>query len=137
VRLDEDAMDRYPSQFSGGQRQRISIARALMVEPKILIADEAVSALDVSVQKDVLKLLNEIKATVGLTMIFITHDLRVASEVSDHILVMQKGEAVEYGTVDQVFGNPQKDYTKHLITAMPGKGWEAPEITGINVGWTA
>ncbi|QDG94669.1 ABC transporter ATP-binding protein (plasmid) [Rhizobium sp. NIBRBAC000502774] len=137
VRLEEDTMDRYPSQFSGGQRQRISIARALMVEPKILIADEAVSALDVSVQKDVLKLLNEIKATVGLTMIFITHDLRVASEVSDHILVMQKGEAVEYGTVDQVFGNPQKDYTKHLITAMPGKGWEVPEIAGMNAGRTA
>jgi peptide/nickel transport system ATP-binding protein len=127
VRLEEDVMQRYPSQFSGGQRQRISIARALMVEPKILIADEAVSALDVSVQKDVLDLLNEIKKTVGLTMIFITHDLRVASEVSDHILVMQKGEAVEYGTVDQVFGNPQKEYTKHLITAMPGKAWEVPK----------
>lgn len=134
VRLEEDAMDRYPSQFSGGQRQRISIARALMVEPKILIADEAVSALDVSVQKDVLKLLNEIKTTVGLTMIFITHDLRVASEVSDHILVMQKGEAVEYGTVDEVFGNPQKDYTRHLITAMPGRGWEVPDMTNIVAG---
>lgn len=137
VRLEEDAMDRYPSQFSGGQRQRISIARALMVEPKILIADEAVSALDVSVQKDVLKLLNEIKTTVGLTMIFITHDLRVASEVSDHILVMQKGAAVEYGTVDQVFGNPQKDYTKHLINAMPGRGWEVPDMAGMTAETTA
>ncbi|MBB4275691.1 dipeptide ABC transporter ATP-binding protein [Rhizobium mongolense] len=136
VRLEEDALERYPAQFSGGQRQRISIARALMVEPRILIADEAVSALDVSVQKDVLKLLNEIKTTVGLTMIFITHDLRVASEVSDHILVMQKGEAVEYGTVDQVFGNPQKDYTKHLVTAMPGRGWEVPDMTKLNAGRT-
>ncbi|MDQ0458424.1 dipeptide ABC transporter ATP-binding protein [Rhizobium paknamense] len=132
VRLDEDALDRYPSQFSGGQRQRISIARALMVEPKILIADEAVSALDVSVQKDVLKLLNDIKQAVGLTMIFITHDLRVAAEVSDHILVMQKGEAVEYGSVDAVFGNPRHAYTRHLLAAMPGKGWEVPDMASLS-----
>jgi peptide/nickel transport system ATP-binding protein len=132
VRLEEDALDRYPSQFSGGQRQRISIARALMVEPKILIADEAVSALDVSVQKDVLKLLDDIKRSVGLTMIFITHDLRVAAEISDHILVMQKGEAVEYGSVDAVFGNPQREYTKHLLAAMPGNGWEAPDMAALS-----
>jgi peptide/nickel transport system ATP-binding protein len=128
VRLEEDALERFPAQFSGGQRQRISIARALMVEPKILIADEAVSALDVSVQKDVLKLLDDIKKRVGLTMIFITHDLRVAAEISDHILVMQKGDAVEYGTVDEVFGNPKNDYTRKLLAAMPGRGWEAPDM---------
>ncbi|MGY4750512.1 dipeptide ABC transporter ATP-binding protein [Pannonibacter sp. Q-1] len=131
VRLEQDALDRYPSQFSGGQRQRISIARALMVDPKILIADEAVSALDVSVQKDVLKLLADIKKNVGLTILFITHDLRVAAEISDHILVMQKGVAVEYGTVDEVFGNPQNEYTRQLLSAMPGRGWEVPDIAAL------
>jgi peptide/nickel transport system ATP-binding protein len=136
VRLEEDALDRYPSQFSGGQRQRISIARALMVEPKILIADEAVSALDVSVQKDVLKLLSDIKKAVGLTIVFITHDLRVAAEISDHILVMQKGEMVEYGTVDEVFGNPQHDYTRMLLSAMPGRGWEAPDMASLGPAQT-
>jgi peptide/nickel transport system ATP-binding protein len=131
VRLEEDALNRYPAQFSGGQRQRISIARALMVEPKILIADEAVSALDVSVQKDVLKLLDDIRKAVGLTVIFITHDLRVAAEISDHILVMSKGEVVEYGTVDDVFGNPQHSYTRQLLAAMPGRGWEAPDMAAL------
>ncbi|NTG76935.1 ABC transporter ATP-binding protein [Agrobacterium rhizogenes] len=132
VRLEEDALDRYPVQFSGGQRQRISIARALMVEPKILIADEAVSALDVSVQKDVLKLLDDIRKSVGLTVIFITHDLRVAAEISDHILVMSKGEVVEYGAVDDIFGNPQHSYTRQLLAAMPGRGWEAPNMAALS-----
>ncbi|MBB3609503.1 ABC transporter ATP-binding protein [Rhizobium sp. BK602] len=131
VRLEEDALERYPAQFSGGQRQRISIARALMVEPKILIADEAVSALDVSVQKDVLKLLADIRKSVGLTVVFITHDLRVAAEISDHILVMSKGEVVEYGTVDDIFGNPRHPYTRQLLAAMPGRGWEAPDMTAL------
>ncbi|MEH0073236.1 ABC transporter ATP-binding protein [Pannonibacter sp. Pt2] len=137
VRLEQDALDRYPSQFSGGQRQRISIARALMVDPKILIADEAVSALDVSVQKDVLRLLADIKKKVGLTILFITHDLRVAAEISDHILVMQKGVAVEYGTVDEVFGNPQNEYTRQLLSAMPGRGWEVPDIAALGPAITA
>ncbi|KEA09253.1 ABC transporter ATP-binding protein [Agrobacterium rhizogenes] len=132
VRLEEDALDRYPVQFSGGQRQRISIARALMVEPKILIADEAVSALDVSVQKDVLKLLDDIRKSVGLTVIFITHDLRVAAEISDHILVVSKGEVVEYGAVDDIFGNPQHSYTRQLLAAMPGRGWEAPNMAALS-----
>ena len=132
VRLEEDVLDRYPVQFSGGQRQRISIARALMVEPKILIADEAVSALDVSVQKDVLKLLDDIRKSVGLTVIFITHDLRVAAEISDHILVMSKGEVVEYGAVDDIFGNPQHSYTRQLLVAMPGRGWEAPNMAALS-----
>lgn len=131
VRLEEDALERYPAQFSGGQRQRISIARALMVEPKVLIADEAVSALDVSVQKDVLKLLDDIRKAVGLTVIFITHDLRVAAEISDHILVMSKGEVVEYGTVDDVFANPKHSYTRQLLAAMPGRGWEAPDMAAL------
>ncbi|WP_047458102.1 ABC transporter ATP-binding protein [Rhizobium rhizogenes] len=132
VRLEEDVLGRYPVQFSGGQRQRISIARALMVEPKILIADEAVSALDVSVQKDVLKLLDDIRKSVGLTVIFITHDLRVAAEISDHILVMSKGEVVEYGAVDDIFGNPQHSYTRQLLAAMPGRGWEAPNMAALS-----
>lgn len=127
VRMEEDALNRYPSQFSGGQRQRVCIARALMMQPKILIADEAVSALDVSVQKEVLKLLADIKAQMGLTMIFITHDLRVAAQVSDTLIVMRKGEVVERGAVDAVFGNPQHDYTKQLMDAIPGKHWEVPE----------
>lgn len=127
VRLEQDALSRYPAQFSGGQRQRICIARALMMEPRILIADEAVSALDVSVQKEVLKLLSDVKAQMGLTMIFITHDLRVAAQVSDNLIVMQKGEVVERGNVDEIFGNAKHQYTKQLMDAIPGKHWEAPE----------
>ena len=128
VRLGEDALHRYPSQFSGGQRQRICIARALMVEPKVLIADEAVSALDVSVQKEVLQLLADIKREMGLTILFITHDLRVASQICDNLIVMNKGQIVERGTVDQVFGNPQDAYTRQLLSAMPGRGWEVPAL---------
>jgi peptide/nickel transport system ATP-binding protein len=129
VRLDPDALNRYPNQFSGGQRQRICIARALMVEPRVLIADEAVSALDVSVQKEVLNLLNEIRDEMGLTVLFITHDLRVAAQVCDNLIVMQKGEIVERGTVEQVFGTPSHSYTQMLLDAQPGKNWEVPDIS--------
>lgn len=128
VRLEEDALMRYPAQFSGGQRQRICIARALMVEPEVLIADEAVSALDVSVQKEVLKLLTEIRDKMGLTVLFITHDLRVAAQICDNLVVMQNGEIVERGTVDAVFGAPSHDYTKKLLSAQPGQDWEVPDI---------
>ncbi|MHC9236192.1 dipeptide ABC transporter ATP-binding protein [Pseudooceanicola sp. 502str34] len=131
VRMEQDALHRYPNQFSGGQRQRICIARALMVEPEILIADESVSALDVSVQKEVLNLLAEIKEEMGLTMLFITHDLRVAAQVSDNIVVMNKGQIVERGNSDQVFSNPQNEYTKKLLAAMPGQGWEVPDIAAL------
>jgi len=120
VQMREDALTRYPSQFSGGQRQRLCIARALMVEPKILIADEAVSALDVSVQKEVLQLLERIKAEMGLTILFITHDLRVAAQISDRLIVMHNGRVVEEGSVREVFLTPQQDYTKQLLAAMPG-----------------
>ncbi|WP_425102001.1 ABC transporter ATP-binding protein [Tropicibacter sp. S64] len=128
VRLGPDVLNRYPNQFSGGQRQRICIARALMVEPKILIADEAVSALDVSVQKEVLKLLNEIRDRMGLTVLFITHDLRVAAQVCDTLIVMQHGEVVERGTVEQVFGAPSHPYTRMLLDAQPGQHWTVPDV---------
>lgn len=128
VKLDQDVLNRYPVQFSGGQRQRLCIARALMVDPQILIADEAVSALDVSVQKEVLTLLSDIRDKMGLTMIFITHDLRVAAQVSDRIIVMSKGEAVERGTAREIFEEPRHDYTRRLLAAMPGQSWAIPRM---------
>jgi peptide/nickel transport system ATP-binding protein len=124
VRMDVSAMERYPHQFSGGQRQRICIARALAMEPELLIADEAVSALDVSVQAQVLRLLEEIRGRLNLAMLFITHDLRVASQVCDHLAVMSKGEVVEYGPAHLVFSAPQHEYTKALFAAAPGRGFK-------------
>ena len=121
VRMDAGAMDRYPHQFSGGQRQRICIARALMMEPELLVADEAVSALDVSVQAQVLRLFEEIRERLQIAMLFITHDLRVASQVCDTLAVMSQGEVVEYGPAHQVFGNPQHAYTQALFAAAPGQ----------------
>ena len=123
VRMDPGALDRYPHQFSGGQRQRICIARALAMEPELLIADEAVSALDVSVQAQVLALLEEIRERLSLAMLFITHDLRVAAQVCDHVAVMSQGKVVEYGTATQVFGEPQHEYTRALFAAAPGRGF--------------
>jgi peptide/nickel transport system ATP-binding protein len=124
VGLDAGAFDRYPHEFSGGQRQRIGIARALMFKPKLLIADEAVSALDVSIQAQILKLLDQIQRETGVSMIFITHDLRVASQICDEIAVMQKGRIVERGPPSQIFLNPQSAYTRELVAAIPG---EQPE----------
>ncbi len=121
VGLSADALDRFPHQFSGGQRQRICIARALVMEPEILIADEAVSALDVSVQAQVLDLLDDVRKRFELAMLFITHDLRVAAQICDRIMVMNKGEVVETGPTASVYADPQHAYTRALLAAAPGK----------------
>ncbi|QIL74155.1 ABC transporter ATP-binding protein (plasmid) [Diaphorobacter sp. HDW4B] len=124
VGLPRQALDRYPHQFSGGQRQRICIARALVMEPDVLVADEAVSALDVSVQAQVLGLLEEVRSRVGVGVLFITHDLRVAAQICDSIIVMKSGCIVESGTVQQVLGKPEHAYTQALIDAAPGRHWD-------------
>lgn len=120
VGLSPDALDRYPHQFSGGQRQRICIARALAVRPEVLIADEAVSALDVSVQAQVLDLLDDIREKYNLAMLFITHDLRVAAQICDRLIVMQNGLVVEEGATHHVYAHPQQEYTQQLLDAAPG-----------------
>ena len=128
VELDESSFDRYPNAFSGGQRQRIGIARALALHPQLLVADESVSALDVSVQAQVLKLLQDIQQRLNLAMIFITHDLRVAAQVCHQIVVMHKGRIVEYGTPTEVFDRPSHEYTRSLIAAIPGKHWSPVSV---------
>jgi peptide/nickel transport system ATP-binding protein len=124
VGVDPYSVKRFPHQFSGGQRQRICIARALAMQPEILIADEAVSALDVSVQAQVLELLDDVRRRFNLAMLFITHDLRVAAQICDYVAVMYNGEIVEYGAAGDVFQNPQQDYTRALFDAAPGKDWD-------------
>jgi peptide/nickel transport system ATP-binding protein len=124
VDLPEDAISRYPHQFSGGQRQRIAIARALALDPDVLVADEAVSALDVCVQAQVLGLLNAIQKRLGIALLFITHDLRVAAQICDDVAVMQHGRIVEQGPAAEVLTNPKQAYTRALLDAAPGRGWD-------------
>jgi peptide/nickel transport system ATP-binding protein len=124
VGLPADAVSRYPHQFSGGQRQRIAIARALALDPDVLVADEAVSALDVSVQAQVLDLLDEIQKRLGIALLFITHDLRVAAQICDDVAVMQNGRVVEQGAAAEVLTNPRQPYTRSLLEAAPGRGWD-------------
>ena len=121
VGLTPAAMDRFPHEFSGGQRQRIGIARALMMDPEVIVADEPVSALDVSVQAQVLELINDLQKKMKLALVFITHDLRVAAQLCHTIAVMQRGVVVEYGPTAEVFANPQHAYTRQLLAAIPGQ----------------
>ena len=124
VGLDRRVAERYPHEFSGGRRQRIGIARALALRPEVLVADEPVSALDVSVQAQVLQLLSSIRDQFNLAMLFITHDLRVAAHVCDSIAVMRLGEIVEQGPTAEVFARPRHPYTRELLAAVPGRAWD-------------
>jgi oligopeptide transport system ATP-binding protein len=121
VGLNEEDLEKYPHQFSGGQRQRIGIARALILKPKIVICDEPVSALDVSIQAQILNLLKKLQKEYSLTLLFITHDLRVVRQIADSIYVMRSGRLIEEGKTDIIFKNPKNDYTKSLINSIPGR----------------
>ena len=123
VGLDSSAANRLPHEFSGGQRQRIGIARALSLKPDILIADEAVSALDVSTQAQIITLLQELRSQFNIAIVFITHDLRVARKIADKIIVMKAGEIVECGDARDLFDNPKHPYTQELLASVPGRGW--------------
>jgi len=127
VQLEPAAAHRYPHEFSGGQRQRIGIARALAMNPTLLIADEPVSALDVSVQQQILTLLLHIRDQLGVAMLFVTHDLRVAAQLCDRMLVMYQGEIVEAGDTARIFADPQHAYTQSLLAAVPGRNWQWPD----------
>ena len=122
VGLDDSALDKYPHEFSGGQRQRICIARAIATKPELLICDEAVSALDLSIRAQVLDLLEDLKRKLGLSLLFITHDLGVVRHIADRILVMNRGKIVEEGPCGQVLKAPREEYTRYLISSVPKIG---------------
>jgi peptide/nickel transport system ATP-binding protein len=134
VGLAPDSVARFPHQFSGGQRQRIAIARALALDPDVMVADEAVSALDVSVQAQVLGLLDQIQARLGIALLFITHDLRVAAQICDDVAVMQHGRIVEQGPAAEVLTKPQQAYTRALLDAAPGRGWDFANFRPVTEG---
>ncbi|MGQ2964498.1 ATP-binding cassette domain-containing protein [Methylophilus sp.] len=122
VGLQAEDAQKYPHQFSGGQRQRIGIARALILQPKLVVCDEPVSALDVSVQAQILLLLKQLQKEMGLSYLFITHDLRVVRHIADEVLVMQKGKVIEQGSVENIYNAPDQIYTQQLLSAIPGHG---------------
>lgn len=128
VGLDKSHLDIYPHEFSGGQRQRIAIARALVLQPKLIIADEPVSALDASIQAQILNMLNELKSEFNLTMIFISHDLSVIKFLADRVGIMYLGELMEEGTTSEIFENPTHPYTKALLNAVPKFGKSTEEL---------
>jgi peptide/nickel transport system ATP-binding protein/oligopeptide transport system ATP-binding protein len=125
VGLSESDMKKYPHEFSGGQRQRIGIARALVLSPKVVVCDEPVSALDVSIQAQILLLLKELQKEMSLSYIFISHDLRVVRHIADEIVVMHQGKVVEKGSIQEVYESPKQEYTQNLLEAIPGQKRQA------------